>query len=91
MNAPDDNAPLWKASSYETMSIEEFDRLAPELHRRVMENGGTLLIIEGRRVRMELKYHDLGPVQRSDALKGSVVYEGDIVSPIEADGYAPFK
>ncbi|WP_056158719.1 hypothetical protein [Duganella sp. Leaf126] len=91
MNAPEDHAPQWKTTKYATMSLDEFDRLAPELHRRAKEHGGTLLVIEGRRVRMELKYHDLGPVPASDTLKSSVVYEGDIVSPIEADGYAPFK
>jgi len=89
MTAPDDKAPMWNTSSYDTMSLDEFDRLAPELHRRAKENGGTLLIIEGRRVRMELKYHDLGPVPDNEALKGSVLYEGDIVAPVEADGYAP--
>lgn len=91
MTAPDDKAPLWRESRYSTISIEEFDELAPEIHRLASKNGGTLLIVDGGRVRMELIYHDLDPVPAEDAFRGSVLYEGDVVSPIEADGYEPFK
>ena len=81
----------WKPSRYTTISLAEFKQFAPGIYRQAKELGGTLLIMEDKRVRMELRYHDLAPLPSSDTRKNSVVYQGDIVSPIEPDGYGPFK
>ncbi|MET0267293.1 MAG: hypothetical protein ABW202_16975 [Duganella sp.] len=90
-NGAGHDSTYWKPSRYTTISLAEFKQFAPAIYRQAKELGGTLLVMEDQRVRMELKYHDLAPLPSSDERKNSVAYQGDIVSPIEPDGYEPFK
>lgn len=72
------------------ISLSEFKAKAPEIYRQLIESGGPLYIEKDGRAIMEIRKFQLGPKISHDPLRGMILNEGDIVSPIEADGYEPF-
>jgi len=75
-----------------TISLSEFEEQAPDIYRRLIESGGPLYVEKNGRAVMEIRKFQQGPMITHDPLRGAVLNDdGDIISPIEPDGYEPFK
>ncbi|MYM91355.1 hypothetical protein [Duganella vulcania] len=73
------------------ISLSEFREQAPAIYRRLIESGGPLYVeMDGRAV-MEIRKFQQGPTITHDPVRGVVLNDGDIVSPLEPDGYEPFE
>ena len=70
-----------------SISLAEFQAEAPELYERLMESDGPLYIEEDGRAVMEIRKFQHGPAISRRPQHGVLLNEGDIIFPIEPDGY----
>ena len=68
--------------------LAEFEEKALQLLEQVIATGQAIFITDQGKAILEMRPCPRVPVE---ALRGTVLYSGDLVSPIEADGYEPFK
>lgn len=74
-----------------TISLSDFKKQAPEIYRQLIESDGPLYIEKDGRAVLEIRKFQQGPKISHDPLRGMVLNQDDILSPIEPDGYEPFK
>jgi hypothetical protein len=74
-----------------SISLSEFKAKAPEIYERLLESDGPLYVEKDGRAIMEIRKFQHGPTISHHPEQGLVLNEGDIVFPIEPDGYEPFK
>jgi hypothetical protein len=73
------------------ISLMEFKEKAPEIYRRLVESGGPLYIEKDGRAVMEIRRFQDGPKITHDPERGIILNDGDIIFPVEPDGYEPFR
>lgn len=70
-----------------SISLAEFKAKAPELYERLMESDGPLYIEKDGRAVMEIRKFQHGPAISHHPQQGVLLNDGNIVFPIEPDGY----
>lgn len=71
-----------------TISLEEFLANPQLAVRKIASSSEVYLITENGKPILDIRPYRSVP---NETMRGSVQAEADILSPIEPDGYAPFK
>lgn len=71
-----------------TIALEEFLADPQKALKKIAASSDIYFITENGKPILDIRSFRSVP---NEKMRGSVLAEGDIVSPIEADGYAPFR
>lgn len=73
------------------ISKEQFLQQSAQWLRRVVILGENIMLMDGNKPVAEVHPVPQQPSLPVSRLHGTVLYQGDLITPTDADGYEPFK